>query len=176
MQAHPTADFIVLSDHGFTTFSRAVNVNTWLFSQGLLTLKAPDQIDWQSTKTYAMGLNALYVTDPALIDPLSERLLAFRDPANGKQVVQAVYRTHPTLENAHFAPDLIVGYSPGYRASWETGLGQIPRTIIDDNTEAWIADHCIDPAAVLGVLFTSFPLRAPVPGLADVTALLLQIY
>jgi predicted AlkP superfamily phosphohydrolase/phosphomutase len=163
--AHPDADFVILSDHGFTTFDRAVNLNTWLFSQGWLALKGPTEIDWANTKAYAVGLNALYVFDPSLLDKITQELLAFRDPVNGRAVVKAVPRT------AH-GPDLIVGYAPGYRASWETGLGQTPRTILEDNNDAWIADHCINAADVPGVLFTSFPFPVANPGLADVTHIL----
>ena len=32
------ADVIVMSDHGFTTFDRAVNLNTWLWKNGYLAL------------------------------------------------------------------------------------------------------------------------------------------
>ena len=53
------------------------------------------------------------------------------------------------------APDLIVGYAPGYRASWATGLGEVPASAFEDNNDAWIADHCINAADVPGVLFTS---------------------
>src|SRR5205823_2280258 len=35
----PTADLIVMSDHGFTTFDRAVQLNTWLYERGFLALK-----------------------------------------------------------------------------------------------------------------------------------------
>src|SRR5205085_3443116 len=64
--------FIVLSDHGFNSFQRGVNLNTWLHSQGLLTLTGtarpgpdiPDllrMVDWSRTKAYATGLSGIYV-------------------------------------------------------------------------------------------------------------------
>src|SRR5262249_12331144 len=50
-------------------------------------------------------------------------------------------------------PDLVVGYHPGYRASWETAVGRTDGEALSDNTRRWSGDHCVDPAAVPGVLF-----------------------
>ncbi len=38
VRKQPSADVFVMSDHGFTTFSRAVNLNTWLYNRGFLAL------------------------------------------------------------------------------------------------------------------------------------------
>jgi len=38
MESAPGADLVVMSDHGFTTFDRAVNLNTWLWKNGYLAL------------------------------------------------------------------------------------------------------------------------------------------
>jgi hypothetical protein len=75
-------------------------------------------------------------------------------------------------EHADEAPDLVVGYAPGYRASWQTSLGAIPALLVEDNLQKWSGDHCIDPAEVPGVLFTSFALSHPVTGIADLAALI----
>ncbi len=69
---------IVLSDHGFATWRRSVNYNTWLVENGFMTLtggsgKQADlemlfgqgefwpNVDWSKTKAYAMGLGDIYV-------------------------------------------------------------------------------------------------------------------
>jgi predicted AlkP superfamily phosphohydrolase/phosphomutase len=154
MRREPDADLIVMSDHGFSTFDRAVNLNTWLLEEGLLARDASGGIDWANTKAYAMGLNALYLSGAGRAD-VQRRLLALRDPANGRAVVETVTEIHAAPENRRVAPDLVVGYARGYRASWATGLGEVPDTVFEDNTDAWIADHCINAADVPGVLFTS---------------------
>jgi len=154
MRRQPDAALIVMSDHGFSTFDRAVNLNTWLLEQGLLARTPRGGIDWASSKAYALGLNALYLTGADRED-VKRRLLTWRDPKSGRAVVEALTETHPAPENRAVAPDLIVGYSPGYRASWATGLGQVPDVELEDNTDAWIADHCIDAAEVPGVLFAT---------------------
>src|SRR5260370_40858303 len=61
---------IVMSDHGFSTFDRAVNLNTWLVREGFMRLKNPystDEgelflnVDWSKTQAYSLGLNAIYL-------------------------------------------------------------------------------------------------------------------
>ena len=63
---------IVLSDHGFGTFRRAFDTNTWLWQNGLLALKNNDKpeqepgegfasVDWSKTYAYAVGLGGIYL-------------------------------------------------------------------------------------------------------------------
>lgn len=158
-RAQPNAKLIIISDHGFTTFDRAVNLNTWLKQNGF------------AQQAYAVGLNALYTK---LRNPLREKLLAWQDRDNGSKVIDSVTETHPTAANKWVAPDFLVGYAAGYRASWQTGLGETPETLIDDNTDRWIADHCVDPQLVPGVIFSSDKIPPKAMRLQDVTAAVLQ--
>src|SRR6185437_14854318 len=112
----------------------------------------------------------------ATLANLREQLLAFRDPANGKQVIETVDPTNASVANARVAPDLIVGYARGYRASWQTALGGVPAPLIYDNTDAWIGDHCINPADVPGILFTNRQTANPNPGLRDVTVSVMNAF
>jgi hypothetical protein len=66
------------------------------------------------------------------------------------------------------APDLIVGYNRGYRASMHSIMGGVAGELIDDNTGAWSGTHLIDPAQVPGVLLCNRPIEAPDPGMEDV--------
>ena len=133
----PGAKLIVMSDHGFTSFDRAVNLNAALSGTG----------------ASAMGLNGVYL-DGADSASVRHRLLELLDPETGAQVVTSVSK------GAKPGPDLIVGYAPGYRASWRTGIGETAPTVFETNTDAWEADHCVDAAVVPGILVTSF---GPVP-------------
>jgi hypothetical protein len=72
------------------------------------------------------------------------------------------------------SPDLFVGYHRGYRASWQTALGAVPKTLIDDNTQGWIADHCMAADEVPGVLLSNRKMRLGNPQLYDVTATILS--
>ena len=42
-------------------------------------------------------------------------------------------------------------FPPRYRASWQTGLGAVPKDTVEDNTQAWIGDHCMAAHLVPGV-------------------------
>jgi len=191
---------IVMSDHGFTSFDRAVNLNSWLRQQGFLALNNPEQagsgegfqnVDWSRTKAYSMGLNAVYVNQldrerygvvapgeekKTVLKNLREQLLAFRDPKNGKKPVMASVFAPGENEAAlsDSAPDLIVGYYPGYRSSWQTALGGAPQELIADNTDEWRADHCIAPQFVPGVLLSNRKSKAIDPHLYDLTVTMLS--
>jgi hypothetical protein len=197
-RAFPSTPLIVLSDHGFANFDRAVNLNSWLRNRGFLALAGESgddtnlgNLDWSATEAYAIGLNALYLNrkgreahgivasgqqSRALIANLTQQLLAWRDPLNGRQIVESVYQEHPSPQNAAVAPDLIIGYARGYRASWQTALGGTPASELEDNHDAWIADHCINPADVPGVLFTSWRHTLARPKLQNVTFLIRRFF
>src|SRR5579864_9231242 len=59
----------VLSDHGFCSFKRGVNLNSWLLKNGYLVLLDGAQesgdyfegVDWGRTRAYTFGLGGLYV-------------------------------------------------------------------------------------------------------------------
>jgi predicted AlkP superfamily phosphohydrolase/phosphomutase len=157
-------ELFIISDHGFTTFNRAVHLNTWLKDHGF------------AGKAYAIGLNGLYLNhkDPVALADLRAQLLAWRDPANGQRIVEVLIATHPAPVNANIAPDLIVGCAPGYRASWQTALGEAPASEIEDNNDDWLADHCINPDDVPGVLFSNRRIDARAPRLQDLTAAILK--
>jgi predicted AlkP superfamily phosphohydrolase/phosphomutase len=182
------ATVIVMSDHGFAAFNRGVNLNTWLWREGFLARGEPStSIDWKRTKAYAMGLNGLYlnlagreehgIVAPGaerdrILEELAKRLREFRDPETGELAIADVRAVGKSA--SVFAPDLIVGYAPGYRASWETGLGDVPADAIRINTDAWIGDHCIAAAAVPGVLLGNRRPRVSDPQLKDLTVTILK--
>lgn len=164
MRREPDAELMVMSDHGFAAFDRAVNLNTFLISRGL------------QTKAYALGLNGLYLLDKNAEQEIRQELLELRDPVNGRNMIESVNPSNPSPENRSIAPDLIVGYSSGYRASWQTALGEAPEGLVVDNDDAWVADHCIDPKEVPAVLFATREIRAKTPRLKDLPVSLLALY
>ncbi len=182
------ATLFVMSDHGFANFGRQFNLNSWLREFGYL---GPPQctsimhdVDWSLTYAYGLGINGLYLNlkgreRDGIVEPgeeaeqklaeLKERLEAVTDPDNGQRVIRSVYRADQVYSGSAtaLAPDLIVGYSRGYRASWATCLGDVENEILSDNTMAWSADHCADALEVPGVLFCNRPFRAGSPALVD---------
>ena len=183
---------IVLSDHGFAPFRRAVHLNRWLAEEGLLVLKDMQKespvgftaVDWTRTQAYALGLNSVFINrvdreahgvvteDEAgrIKQQIITSLPGLLDPKTGMQVVREVFDgavIYPGNANQD-APDLVIGYQPGFRASWQTTLGGVPGSLIDDNKKKWSGDHCITPEAVPGVLFTSFKPETPLNSLQAV--------
>jgi predicted AlkP superfamily phosphohydrolase/phosphomutase len=181
------AALLVLSDHGFTSFNRAVHLNSWLRDEGLLAVDDAGGIDWSRTKAYAMGLNAIYVNQQfrerngmvaageeseQVVERIRRKLAGYRDPKTQRAVVDRVYATG----DAESGPDLLVGYADGFRASWQTALGEVPGPVVEDNSDEWRGDHCIDPRHVPGVLLSNRKLQLPDPRLDDVTATILEVF
>ncbi len=175
---------IVLSDHGFAHFRRGVHLNAWLHAQGLLALQpgvrpgheAGDlfrHVDWSRTHAYSVGLGAIYLNRrgreaqgivsendaPRLKQSLRKALTGLADTERGQTAVRGVSLTDEIYSGpcAAEAPDLLVNFADGYRASWETVLGGVPADSFGDNTRRWRGDHIIDPALVPGVLFMNRP-------------------
>ena len=80
------------------------------------------------------------------------------------------YKDRGQLE---IGPDLVVGYAKGMRGSNESALGKLMPEVVSDNKEEWSGDHCMDPDAVPGVLFTSRPLKKPAARLEDLAGAIL---
>ena len=189
---------IVMSDHGFTSWRRQFHLNTWLRNHGYLAVIAPTSkedpgdltnIDWTKTRAYALGLNGLYVNlqsrerfgivpEPqrdALLTEISAKLLQTVDGATGQRPIARVFSRDEVYREAdsRIAPDLIIGYAKGIRVSNESALGGVSPEVMTDNTSHWSGDHCMDPTAVPGVLFTSRPLAASTQSLQGLAGAIL---
>jgi predicted AlkP superfamily phosphohydrolase/phosphomutase len=192
---------IVMSDHGFQPYTRMVHLNAWLRDEEYLVLKegkktghivSDDDIDWRRTRAYGMGFNGLYLNlagregqgivppDQAekLMEELSRKLVALRDPMTGAQVVLRVDRARDVYsgERSGEAPDLVVGYNVHYGASDATTLGEITEVVFEDNESRWSGSHLMAPEAVPGILLVNRKLRGSGFDLTDVTATLLDHY
>lgn len=188
------ATIIAMSDHGFATFKRQFNLNTWLRNNGYIqpgdSTSVLYDVDWSKTRAYGLGINSLYlnlkgrerdgIVDPGrerneLIDELIVGLEAVRD-IDGTRVIRKVHRTDEAFTGVEtgFAPDLIIGYARRYRASWATCLGGMTDEVLLDNDSAWCADHCADALEVPGVIFSNRPVSANAPALTDVAPSILK--
>jgi predicted AlkP superfamily phosphohydrolase/phosphomutase len=200
----PRTLLMVLSDHGFKTFRRGVNLNSWLYRHGYLVLQPGwaesgewfRGVDWSRTRAFGLGLGGIFLNirgresmgmvaagreAHALAEDIAKRLTGLRDPQNGAVAIQNVYPAHHLYKGpyADDAPDLVVGYSPGWRASWDGVRGVVNSTVFDDNTKAWSGDHCIDPKEVPGILICNQALRREddaQPAIADIAPTLLELF
>lgn len=198
-KAGPDATVLVVSDHGFAPYYRSFNLNNWLLENGYLAQKSAGEnpsgeflstVDWSKTRLYGLGLNGLYLNlrgreregivaagaeAETLLEEVTRRLVAVRDLANGQPVISRIYRATRVYTGASVAdaPDLIIGYSRGYRAGWMTTVGGFSSQVIEDNTEPWSGDHCVDAALVPGVLLSNRKVRVDMPDLTDVAPTIL---
>jgi predicted AlkP superfamily phosphohydrolase/phosphomutase len=187
------ATIIVMSDHGFANFGRQFNLNSWLRSWGYLgppeCRSILQDVDWSQTVAYGLGINGLYlnmkgrerdgIVEPGdqretLLTELASRLEAVTD-LEGQQVIRGVYRSDKIYSGSAtgLAPDLIIGYCRGYRASWATCLGGLTDEFLLDNDSAWSADHCADALEVPGVLFCNRLIHSQTPSLVDLAPTIL---
>jgi hypothetical protein len=74
------------------------------------------------------------------------------------------------------APDLIAGFSDGYRTAWGAALGRVAGPVFETNDYPWSGDHCVDPPLVPGVLFANRKIDAKNPGLEDLAPTILQMF
>jgi len=73
----PGTQLLIVSDHGFHSWRKAVNLNTWLVQQGYMVVQGQqpgekkledlfgggefwENVDWSRTRAYAMGLGQIY--------------------------------------------------------------------------------------------------------------------
>jgi predicted AlkP superfamily phosphohydrolase/phosphomutase len=185
----------VLSDHGFTSFRRGVNLNTWLMREGYLALNGEsgdyfEGIDWSRTRAYTFGLGGLYLNlkgreaqgivepsdEAALRHEIAIKLTGLLD-GDALAIVQA-YESAEIYKGPYIgaAPDLIVGYAEGYRAAWSAAVGRVSAAVFEDNEKAWCGDHCVDPSLVPGVLFSNRKIDAEDPGIEDMAATALALF
>ena len=201
-QQHVDKDTVlmVLSDHGFCSFRRGINLNSWLRDNGYLVLKdgATESgryfkgVDWSRTRAYTLGLGGLYlnlkgreaigIVKPEEAENLKQELIQklsqLRDHATDTIGIRAVYATNALYRGPYLAeaPDLIVGYNDGYRTSWDAAVGKVTAEVFEDNCKAWSGDHSVDPVLVPGVLFANRKIEAADPGIEDMAPTVLELF
>lgn len=189
---------MVFSDHGFNSFRRGFNVNTWLAENGYINFRgqrpegnAPlfPGVDWGRSRAYGLGMNGLYLNQSgrekhgivrevdrkSLLGEIRDRLLEIRDE-DGQPVVRRVdfaADIYPAADPA-IAPDLFIGYAEGYRAGWDTVLGGIPADSLVDNLERWSGTHLISADLVPGIVISNRPLAVTAPDIRDIAPTILR--
>lgn len=205
--ADANTTLMVVSDHGFHSFRKAVNLNTWLVLNGYMHLYGQEEVtdqykladlfdkgqfwantDWSKTQAYALGLGQIYINlqgrerngivSPGaeytkLQDELISKLKEIKDEENGAQVINDVYKRDDIYHGEYVgnAPDLVVGFNDGYRVSWQTTLGGIPKTILEPNMKKWSGDHCsFDYKDTAGVLLVNKKIQKADPKIVDISS------
>ena len=195
--------FMVVSDHGFHSWRKSVNLNTWLVKNGYMFLYGMEEkmytlddlfdrgqfwvnTDWTKTKAYAMGLGQIYINlqgrekfgtvSPGeeyarLQDELVAGLKEFKDPETGEIMINDVYKRDDIYRGDYIgnAPDLMVGFADGYRVSWQTTLGGVPKNLVENNMKRWSGDHCsYDWKITPGILLSNKKIQKGDPNIVDI--------
>ena len=188
---------LVLSDHGFTSFRKGVNLNRWLIENSYMKLREePDpedkeggalfrHVDWQRTGAYALGFSSIYlnlkgregsgIVQPGteaetLAEKIARDLQSFTDPASSDRVIKQVYAADALYSGKYraAAPDLVVGFNAGYRMSWQTAIGGAPQKLLELNLKKWSGDHIVDPELVPGIFFSNQKIKTACPKSLDI--------
>ena len=186
---------IIFSDHGFGNFQKQVNINSWLVKEGYIKIKGNKEdslfkfVDWENTKAYSVGFTSLYLNMKdrenlgivkkeeyeEVLNEILNKLKNLKD--NKKPVITNLYKGKEIYkgEYSHLAPDIVLGFSQGYRMSWRSAIGALDSEIISDNNGEWKGDHLMDRSHVPGVLFTNFEINKKNPKIIDIAPTILKI-
>lgn len=192
---------IVCSDHGFAPFGKQFHLNTWLREQGYLQVKDEAarkekttlaDIDWPRTAAYGLGFNGLYINrlgregqgfvDDGEADRLAARiageLQALADGETGRRPIHRVYARGEVYsgEFTGDTPELLVGYTPGYRASSDSVQGNTGKEVLNVNPWAWSGDHSMARELAPGSLFMSRPVAVEAPDIIDLPTTILDFF
>ena len=185
---------VVMSDHGFRSFRRGVNLNTWLYDNGYLALKdgtgpSADEwfhnVDWKRTSAYAVGLGGICINvrgreSQGIVAPgkelealkaeITDKLSALSDEEKGSRPIRNVYDLKRLYSGPYLdsGPELVVGFEDGYRVSWSCAKGVVGNNIFRDNLKSWSGDHCMDYSVVPGVILCNRKLAVKAPNIIDV--------
>ncbi len=151
-------------------------------------------MDPARSRAFALGLGKIYINlqgreangivpqseYEALCEEIKQKLLALRDPQDGAQVVNKVWRHHELYTGPHADKDadLYLGFAPYYRISWSTTVGGFSAEVLEDNDNKWSGDHASnDPDVVPGILVSNRPLaEGQTPAIVDMTPTILGLF
>ena len=200
----PGTTLLIVSDHGFHSYRMGLNVNSWLRDHGYLVQSPAGAaqegkdffpgVDWSRTRAYALGTGQIYVNlrgreGQGIVDPgaaydtlvagMARELEAEVDPATGERFLEKVYIGHEIFPHAppERMPDLQLAFKDGYRTSWRTPLGGIPRGLFEPNTRKWSGDHAAsDVVDTPGIILATARLARQDPAIVDLAPTALQFF
>ena len=148
-------------DHGFASFRRGVNLNTWLHRNGYLALKdgacgerplfrrrrldphqslrARPQRALSQRERHGNRRASSNAPQPARWRRKSRASSPnLRDEEHDATAIRQAYATSSLYQGPYLdaAPDLIIGYNDGYRTSWDAATGKVGEHVIEDNHKA----------------------------------------
>jgi predicted AlkP superfamily phosphohydrolase/phosphomutase len=129
----PDGTLIIVSDHGFHSWRKGFNTNTWLVKNGFMTLKNPGaedkqynldnlfgqgsffpNTDWNRTQAYAVGLGQVYLNLSGrekfgIVKPGAEANRILADLREKLLALEDPDTHEKVIEDVYFAPDIFHG-------------------------------------------------------------------
>ncbi|MGH9430218.1 MAG: alkaline phosphatase family protein, partial [Terriglobia bacterium] len=129
----PGGTLIIVSDHGFHTWRRGFNTNTWLVENGYMALKNANakeksfnlsdlfgrgsffpNVDWSHTKAYALGLGQIYVNlkgreKDGIVPPGPQEQQLLQDIRQKLLAYQDPDTRQPVLEHVYLGTQIFHG-------------------------------------------------------------------
>lgn len=198
----PTDLMIIVSDHGFNKFNREFHLNTWLHKEGYIVLKDGKKtsekwyadVDWSKSRAYGQGLNGIFLNlkgrekfgivnpgkeEQTLKEEIKQKILKVVDDGpdgHGEHPVKGAWRREEIYKGPYTrnAPDIVIGYTVGYRVSWESAVNFIGEKLFSDNVRFWSADHAFTTDAVPGIFFSNRKTKEKNPRLLDISPSILK--
>ncbi len=145
---------LIVSDHGFHSFRKEFNTNTWLVRNGYMTLGATGDaegmkklddmfsggsffpnVDWSQTKAYALGLGQIYINlkgreAKGIVEPGEEYQQLVREIRENIIQYKDPDTGEPVLQNTYFRDDI-------YRGDQMEHAGDIQLTFNSGYRTSW---------------------------------------
>ncbi len=140
---------LVVSDHGFHTWRREFNTNTWLARNGFMTLKGTDSdsaakklddmfsggsffpnVDWSKTKAYSLGLAGIFINlqgreGKGCVKPGEDYEKARREIIAGMREYRDPDTGAPVIQGVYRREDIFTGpeleHAPDLQLSFHDG-------------------------------------------------------
>jgi len=148
-------------------------------------------VEWEGTQAYGLGLSSIYLnlegregrgivppgrSEQRVKQEIARGLLELKHGPDAEPVVGRVVLPEREMWGLALvdAPDLVVGFNPGYRTAWQSSLGAVSPDVVFPNLGPWASDHCsTDPGRVPGLLAANRSIIKAGAGLADIGATVL---
>jgi predicted AlkP superfamily phosphohydrolase/phosphomutase len=137
---------LVVSDHGFASFRKGVNINTWLVEHGFMKLKGQDDpryslqelfgggdffrnVDWSRTKAYSLGLGMIFVNLKG-----REAQGIVRDGSEYQSLVQEIGAKLKEFKDPEDGRPVVTNVYPGREVYRGPRLDEAPDLMVGFNT------------------------------------------
>ncbi len=197
IEAIGDATIFFISDHGFASYRRAVELNKILLEEGFLKMKEGKtgnfmQIDWAKTEAYALGFSSVYLNRkgrekygvvsekdaPCILENISFALKKFsfdgEKPFAGARKASELY----SLE-AGDLPDIIPIYNEGFRSAKASAIGAVSeKEILHDNLNKWSGDHIgpFEDSTLPGIIYCNNGFNLKDAGIIDLAPTALDFF